>query len=555
MKFEMKFSGNTSSPNLSARPEFRGGLSVFCACMIFAGAVVGCSKVSKEVEKIDKDSEIPSTPDESGTKTSIARAAIGSGSPLSPAQFDRDVIPHSIDARNAAVQQLVKLQEALLAGRIDKQAYEELKADIHFVNKLQDAPLSTLQIGDSSLAPPLSPMSAIQSRDDSSAPAIAERHVTEQPPPRVQAAESREELSVQDAIAIVAQGKIFMPLDDLTDLSPDVARVLAQHKGHLFFRGLSTISPEVVIALAANKRELYLDGLKEISIETARELAKRDDLLSLDGIRDISPEIASVLATHRNKLSLNGLTRLTLPAATALAEHKGGWEPGTSNISQDSIRALSESNGLLSLDGLTTLSPDIASALAKHQGYLSLNGIKELSAASATELSKHPSHLSLDGVESLPSHIAEILNTHLGDLSLHGVRRILVADGIELPLLLYARPPAHWKRLTSVDDASTGKSSGFTAEIDDNAIVVSYADKPFKSNDRCLAAIAVRNRISSLLGKGKGRHVKDSIFEIELDRPVFVKAMAIVINQMPGDLLLFGDSLEDLEIANFKLKK
>ena len=68
---------------------------------------------------------------------------------------------------------------------------------------------------------------------------------------------------------------------DVTDLSPEVAAVLAAFKGELRFEALTTLSPE-----------------------TAAALATRSSLIDLPKVSALTPAVAMALATTKGSLNL-----------------------------------------------------------------------------------------------------------------------------------------------------------------------------------------------------------------------------------------------------------
>lgn len=91
------------------------------------------------------------------------------------------------------------------------------------------------------------------------------------------------------------RGQLY--LDGLTELSEEVARVLALHEwGCLRLNGLKCLTPDVADALARHRRHLLLNGLESITDEVAESLGKRRCALSLDGVNTLTVRAARGLA-------------------------------------------------------------------------------------------------------------------------------------------------------------------------------------------------------------------------------------------------------------------
>jgi microcystin-dependent protein len=92
----------------------------------------------------------------------------------------------------------------------------------------------------------------------------------------------------------------------------------------------------------------------------------------LDNIKKINPDVAFAIGSNSNSiLSLNGLQEISDPVAKSLANHKGGWLilGGLKEISPEAARSLSHSRcHYLVLSGLKKMSPKIALELSKFNG-------------------------------------------------------------------------------------------------------------------------------------------------------------------------------------------
>ena len=256
---------------------------------------------------------------------------------------------------------------------------------------------------------------------------------------------------------------VWLPLDNLKTLDPEVAAVISETMGAVSLNGLTTLDAPTAAALARHqpvavfgRADLRLNGLRELTPEAAEALAAHDGkvlLHSLEqltsvplaeklagqwgelrlGLTDLSPEIAAILATnkgvaedrtrpgvvHRRRdqaasvLRLDGLSRLSPAAAEALAAHRGVLVlNGLLTIDEAVAVALAKRTGTLVLNGLPSISTDAARALAAFSGELVLKGIRDLDPETAAVLAKHSGRLHLTGLRNLPGEARSILAGH-----------------------------------------------------------------------------------------------------------------------------------------------
>jgi hypothetical protein len=167
---------------------------------------------------------------------------------------------------------------------------------------------------------------------------------------------------------------------------------------------------------------------ESITVEDARERVKKSTLkmgLSLN-ITKIDPEVATVLSNTQGLLSLNGLR----------------------TIDAESARALTSTSGMsVELNGLVEITPQVAAGLARssylrlnalkpgsevirelgnRSGALQLNSIDFLDVESATHLVKHASPLSLNGVKSVSFEVAQVLAASGALISMEGLEELSV---------------------------------------------------------------------------------------------------------------------------------
>jgi hypothetical protein len=99
------------------------------------------------------------------------------------------------------------------------------------------------------------------------------------------------------ADALLAQGYDQLMLPRLRHLRYEVAVALASTSLSLHLDGITELSPEVARVLATHQGPcLTMNGLGTISDATAREIAKHPGVLELDGLRSLSPAAARALS-------------------------------------------------------------------------------------------------------------------------------------------------------------------------------------------------------------------------------------------------------------------
>ena len=174
-----------------------------------------------------------------------------------------------------------------------------------------------------------------------------------------------------------------VPLQGLTDLSPQVARQLVKSADSLWLTGLESFCTGVANHFSCHRgRTLYLDGLRTLPDSVAEILVQhRGRGLSLGGLTSLPESTAEILTRYRGRLFLNGLTELSPGLAAILAEHRG---PS------------------LSLNGLHTLDRDVAAHLSQSGGDLSLRGIADVSGILTTIFRDFPGKIILRHHEIRP---------------------------------------------------------------------------------------------------------------------------------------------------------
>lgn len=201
----------------------------------------------------------------------------------------------------------------------------------------------------------------------------------------------------------VAVGDRGLPLDGLTSITPEVARILSFREGRqpvgLSLNGLKTITPEVAEALASGERGgLSLGGLTTISVEVARGLSGVRRKLMLNGLKTLSRESAVELAKHQSKLTLFALTELSDEAAEALSHHRRTFlVNGLTKLTSVPLtrELLRQDDPFMKLSKVEIISDEVATVFAESQGNkrrkpISLTALKTLSEANAALLRANP---------------------------------------------------------------------------------------------------------------------------------------------------------------------
>jgi len=281
-----------------------------------------------------------------------------------------------------------------------------------------------------------------------------------QGPSRAQDVSKLESLTVEQARELLAKKPppvhdffgVWLSLDGLATLTPEVAEVLVEPAGGLSLNGLTELSPQTAAVLAKHKpiggfgyADLRLNGLKTISPAAAEALAAHQGMVMLHSLEKLdSLPLAKKLAAQWGELRL-GLTELSPEIAAELAKNEGVAEdktrPGVvhrradrassvlrldnlQSLSPNAAEALAGHKGVLVLNGLVALEPAVAASLAKRSGTLVLNGLPSLSTPTAAALAEFPGELVLKGITKLEPDTAEALAAHKGRLHLTGLTAI-----------------------------------------------------------------------------------------------------------------------------------
>lgn len=224
-----------------------------------------------------------------------------------------------------------------------------------------------------------------------------------------------------------------------TELSPEVAAVLATYKGELRFEALATLSPETAAALATRTRGIDLPKVSALTPATAKALATTQGSLNLPGIKELPTEVAKELAAHTDSLAL-GVTELSDETAAALAKHPG-------NLRLQSLKSLtslvlSERLGQqewLLIDGVTKITPEIARAICppsnrvKFKNHVQLYiGLTELPADVAAIIMAGRGHLGMYSLETISDEAAAGLSGPFANIRLFGLKKLSPAAAVSL---------------------------------------------------------------------------------------------------------------------------
>jgi serine/threonine protein kinase len=216
---------------------------------------------------------------------------------------------------------------------------------------------------------------------------------------------------------------------NVTSLDPEVAAVFSKHPGNLNLPAITQLAPEVARALVSKKEGLWLglNGLKDISPELARELAVAKCGLGLRGVETVTPEVAEILSTHEGSLAL-GLKSISPEVSERLAMHDAWLNLSSlATIDVESATQLAKRKHWLTLDGLKSLTPEIAEALGRYDGdKLDLNGLEslELDVAKSLANSKCATGIYLNGLKEVSPDIIQVLANGNSHLSFQGLEFI-----------------------------------------------------------------------------------------------------------------------------------
>ena len=218
-------------------------------------------------------------------------------------------------------------------------------------------------------------------------------------------------LTAEQATDLVKQSK---PLRlAVTELSPEVATVLASSKADLYFDALATLTPESAAGLAKREGILGLPKLAELSPAAAKALAPHTGVLML-GLKELSDETAAALAKRAGDTRLDSLTSLTsLVLAERLGRQTVVWLGSVKRITPEIARALNPPADLKARDkdgkqpyrwidiGLTELSPEAAAAVVGSRHGFSMHSLESITPEAAAAMSGPPTNMRIWGLKTL----------------------------------------------------------------------------------------------------------------------------------------------------------
>lgn len=138
-----------------------------------------------------------------------------------------------------------------------------------------------------------------------------------------------------EAAAVLASYEGSLALYGVVSLSPEAAAALAKHQGWLLGLGVDDLTPEVAKALAQHRgirgklgvalppegahiEGLILNEVTELTPEVADALGGHGGVLVLKGIKTLTPEVARKLAMHKDWLWMTGLEEVSDDALEVL---------------------------------------------------------------------------------------------------------------------------------------------------------------------------------------------------------------------------------------------
>ncbi len=227
---------------------------------------------------------------------------------------------------------------------------------------------------------------------------------------------------------------------NITSLTPEITKILVQSNRGLAFPRLESISSEVAEILGQHRRGIDLSGIKELVYGVAAGLAKNKEELNLSGLKLLSSEAAKGLGEFRcSYLKLNGLETLSPDAAASIAKCNALELNGLTDISNETILALSKNKGGIFLEGIKKLTPENAKIFADHEGEIWFTGMTEFTPDMVKYISKHKRLLGFPRIKTISLEEAEYFGKqHKGLLNLGDITNI--SDGAARALYVHDGP-------------------------------------------------------------------------------------------------------------------
>lgn len=163
----------------------------------------------------------------------------------------------------------------------------------------------------------------------------------------------------------------IIQLDELSELSADVAEQFAGCSGAIYLNGLRGVDDSTAAALAKTPAQLEMNGLETLdSPELAGKLAQQKDVVFLDKLQSIRPQVAKALSRNRSGLSLNGLGELSEAVAAEFASHQGRlWLGGVRSLPDSTIKVLLAHDSPIYFRDLKEISKKAAKVIEKQWGF------------------------------------------------------------------------------------------------------------------------------------------------------------------------------------------
>lgn len=251
-------------------------------------------------------------------------------------------------------------------------------------------------------------------------------------------------LTQEVAAALVSSPGLSLEITDVREVSPDVARALAEGKRQQLVLGLTDLTTEVAGVLAAFKGDLRFLRLETLSLDAAAALGKHRGELDLGPAR-ITPEVAEALLDHDGPLGLWGVKSLAPGVGDILARHKAEVMLRLEEIDSATLarKLFSEPNRDASVENLRTMSPAIAAEYARRApGYLAC--LDTLSVEAAQELAKGNAEIKLPAVTKLSPELATALTERTRPVYLRGIKALDGPDALPVAEALASTPAPIW---------------------------------------------------------------------------------------------------------------
>jgi anti-anti-sigma regulatory factor len=319
-------------------------------------------------------------------------------------------------------------------------------------------------------------------------------------------------LTAEQATDLVKQSK---PLQlAVTELSPEVATVLASSKAELHFDALATLTPESAAALAKCEGSLGLPKLAELSPAAAKALAPHTGVLMM-GLKELSDETAAALAKRAGDTRLDSLTSLTsLLLAERLGRQTVVWLGSVKRITPEIARALCPpavlKDGKLGyrwIDiGLTELSPEAAAAVVGSRHGFSMHSLESITPEAATALASPFTNMRMWGLKTISPATATALAKTRGILDIRMFGPELTDDSARAFAAQMQTGPCPafdfggLKKLTVPDNLKPLPS---LTSLTSAALAAKYARQPGDVNFKKLASIP--DDVAKALATHKGK--------------------------------------------------